>query len=29
MAPAMGQQPDDMKTNTGFGCKGCHTVDMK
>jgi hypothetical protein len=29
MAKAMGQQPYDMKTNTGFGCKGCHTVDMK
>jgi hypothetical protein len=29
MATAMGQQPYDMKTNTGFGCKGCHTVDMK
>jgi hypothetical protein len=29
MAVAMGQQPYDMKTNTGFGCKGCHTVDMK
>jgi hypothetical protein len=29
MAGAMGAQPYDMKTNTGFGCKGCHTVDMK
>lgn len=27
MAKAMGQQPYDMKTNTGFGCKGCHTVE--
>jgi hypothetical protein len=29
MAKSMGAQPYDMKTNTGFGCKGCHTVDMK
>jgi hypothetical protein len=29
MATSLGQQPYDMKTNTGFGCKGCHTVDMK
>ena len=27
MAKAMGQQPYDMKTNTGFGCKGCHAVE--
>jgi hypothetical protein len=29
MAGAFGQQPYDMKTNTGFGCPGCHTVDQK
>jgi hypothetical protein len=29
MAGAFGQQPYDMKTNTGFGCGGCHSVDMK
>jgi cytochrome c553 len=27
MAKSMGQQPYDMKTNTGFGCKGCHAVE--
>jgi len=27
MAEAMGDKPYDMKTNTGFGCKGCHTVE--
>lgn len=27
MADAMGEKPYDMKTNTGFGCKGCHTVE--
>lgn len=27
MAKSMGEQPYDMKTNTGFGCKGCHTVE--
>jgi hypothetical protein len=29
MATAMGLPPYDMKTNTGFGCKGCHEVKMK
>ena len=29
MASALGQQPYDPKTNQGFGCAGCHTVDMK
>lgn len=27
MAKAMGETPYDMKTNTGFGCKGCHAVE--
>ena len=27
MAAAMGQQPFDMKTKTGFGCKGCHSIE--
>lgn len=29
MASAMGLAPYDMKTNTGFGCHGCHEVKMK
>ncbi len=29
MAPAMGEKPFDPATKTGFGCAGCHTVDMK
>jgi len=28
MAAAMGMKPFDMKTKEGFGCGGCHTVDM-
>lgn len=28
MAEAMGQKPFDPKTKEGFGCMGCHTVDM-
>ena len=28
MASILGQQPFDPKTNTGFGCAGCHTVKM-
>ncbi len=27
MAEALGEKPYDMKTNTGFGCKGCHTIE--
>jgi cytochrome c553 len=27
MAEAMGEKAYDMKTNTGFGCKGCHGVE--
>ena len=29
MAAAMGMKPYDPKTHEGFGCGGCHTVDMK
>ena len=29
MAAAMGQKPYDPATKTGFGCMGCHTVEMK
>lgn len=29
MASAMGQAPYDPKTHQGFGCAGCHAVDMK
>jgi hypothetical protein len=29
MATALGLAPYDMKTNTGFGCHGCHEVKMK
>jgi cytochrome c553 len=29
MAAAMGLPPFDMKTKQGFGCPGCHTVEMK
>lgn len=29
MASAMGDKPFDPATHTGFGCGGCHMVDMK
>jgi mono/diheme cytochrome c family protein len=29
MAQAMGLKPFDPQTHQGFGCNGCHTVDMK
>jgi hypothetical protein len=29
MAQAMGAKPFDPQTHQGFGCNGCHTVDMK
>jgi hypothetical protein len=29
MATALGMKPFDMTTHTGFGCNGCHTVQMK
>jgi len=29
MAAAMGQKPYDPATKTGFGCMGCHAVEMK
>jgi cytochrome c551/c552/predicted small lipoprotein YifL len=29
MASAMGEPPYDMQTHQGFGCGGCHTIDMK
>jgi mono/diheme cytochrome c family protein len=29
MAAAMGQKPFDPATKTGFGCGGCHTIEMK
>jgi hypothetical protein len=29
MAQAMGMKPFDPQTHQGFGCGGCHTVDMK
>ena len=29
MAPAMGEKPFDPATKSGFGCGGCHTVEVK
>lgn len=29
MVEILGQQPYDPKTNQGFGCNGCHSVEMK
>ncbi len=29
MASALGQPPYDPQTNQGFGCGGCHAIDMK
>lgn len=29
MAKAMGMQPYDPATQKGFGCGGCHAIDMK
>ena len=29
MAKDMGQKPFDPQTHQGFGCNGCHTIDMK
>ena len=29
MAAAMGMQPYDPATKQGFGCKGCHAIDVK
>ena len=29
MAAALGQKPFDPATKTGFGCTGCHAVEMK
>ncbi|HEY3254589.1 MAG TPA: hypothetical protein VGJ91_11595, partial [Polyangiaceae bacterium] len=29
MAAALGLKPFDPATHTGFGCSGCHTVQMK
>lgn len=29
MAATLGEPPYDMTTHKGFGCAGCHTVDMK
>lgn len=29
MAAAMGMKPFDMQTKTGFGCGGCHAIEMK
>lgn len=29
MAAAIGMKPYDPKTHDGFGCGGCHTIDMK
>ncbi|MBS2011350.1 MAG: hypothetical protein JST00_00450 [Deltaproteobacteria bacterium] len=29
MASAMGKKPYDPATHQGFGCAGCHTVEMK
>ncbi|MFO0612599.1 MAG: hypothetical protein U0414_08435 [Polyangiaceae bacterium] len=29
MAKAMGEKPYDPATKTGFGCGGCHVIDMK
>ncbi len=28
MVEVLGEKPFDMKTMTGFGCGGCHTIDM-
>ena len=29
MAAAMGQPPYDPQTHQGFGCGGCHAIDVK
>jgi hypothetical protein len=29
MAAAMGEKPYDAATHTGFGCGGCHAIEMK
>lgn len=29
MAAALGQKPYDPATKTGFGCSGCHAIEMK
>ncbi len=29
MAGALGEKPYDMQTHQGFGCGGCHAIDMK
>jgi hypothetical protein len=29
MAGALGVKPYDMKTKEGFGCGGCHAIEMK
>jgi hypothetical protein len=29
MAQAMGMKPFDPQTHQGFGCGGCHTIEMK
>ena len=29
MVTAMGAKPFDPQTHTGFGCGGCHTIEMK
>lgn len=29
MVEILGQQPYDPKTNQGFGCNGCHSIEMK
>lgn len=29
MAAILGKQPYDPKTQEGFGCKGCHIIEMK
>jgi cytochrome c551/c552 len=29
MAATLGEPPYDMTTHKGFGCGGCHTIDMK
>jgi hypothetical protein len=29
MVTAMGAKPFDPQAHTGFGCNGCHTIDMK
>lgn len=28
MVEVLGEKPFDMKTMTGFGCSGCHSIDM-